>query len=194
MNLERCSIITYHVMQIRRRRETTVFGSTDYLLRRSFIGMKMCGGGKGQSHVSPLLTADGISHNQEPSSISNNIIVVGSQLTSTHLRSKMTSIVPTPKVSCIIQIKIVVNPNDREAWLLLFKQCADHVSAEPECAYFIIGEGEAGVFRWTEGWTKDKDWVNEVGTPQTTKSRLTAFRCSSKNHIMSRFSKRLHRW
>ncbi|PMD63432.1 uncharacterized protein K444DRAFT_609924 [Hyaloscypha bicolor E] len=74
----------------------------------------------------------------------------------------MTSITPAPQVSCIIQIKNVVKPSDREAWLLLFKQCFNHVSAEPECAYFIIGEEEAGVFRWTEGWTKDKDWVNNV--------------------------------
>ena len=113
---------------------------------------------------------------------------------STHLLSKMTSITPAPQVSCIIQIKNVVKPSDREAWLLLFKQCFDHVSAEPECAYFFIGEEEAGVFRWTEGWTKDKDWVNNVGRPQATKSKLTDSRCSSRNRIMSRSSRLLYRW
>ncbi|KAE9381951.1 hypothetical protein N431DRAFT_425510 [Stipitochalara longipes BDJ] len=74
----------------------------------------------------------------------------------------MASIVPTPKVSCILQIKIVVSPENREAWLVLFKQCFDHVVSEPECAYFILGEEEPGVFRWTEAWTKDKEWITNV--------------------------------
>jgi len=74
----------------------------------------------------------------------------------------MTSIIPTPKVSCILQIKIVVSPENRETWLVLFKECFDHVVSEPEYAYFILGEEEPGVFRWTEAWTKDKEWIINV--------------------------------
>lgn len=70
--------------------------------------------------------------------------------------------IPVPKVSCILQIKMIVKPGHRETWLALFKQIFNHVSQEPECAYFIVGEDEPGVFRWTEGWTKDKEWVNDV--------------------------------
>jgi hypothetical protein len=116
------------------------------------------------------------------------------KLNSIHLLSKMTSITPAPQISCIIQIKNVVKPSEREAWLLLFKQCFDHVAAEPECAYFIMGEEETGVFRWTEGWTKDKNWIYNVRLPQATKSELTDSRCSSRNRIMRRSSWLLHQW
>ncbi len=74
----------------------------------------------------------------------------------------MTSIIPTPKVSCILQIKIVVSPENRETGLVLFKECFDHVVSEPQCAYFILGEEGPGVFRWTEAWTKDKEWIINV--------------------------------
>jgi hypothetical protein len=74
----------------------------------------------------------------------------------------MASMIPAPKVACLIQIKIAVKPADRDAFLVLFKQIFDHVSAEPECAYFIIGEEEPGVFCWMEGWTKDKEWFESV--------------------------------
>ncbi|PMD18137.1 hypothetical protein NA56DRAFT_577881 [Hyaloscypha hepaticicola] len=70
--------------------------------------------------------------------------------------------IPVPKVSCILQIKMIVKSGHRETWLALFKQIFNHVSQEPECAYFIVGEDEPGVFRWMEGWTKDKEWVNDV--------------------------------
>lgn len=84
--------------------------------------------------------------------------------------------IPVPKVACLLQIKVVVKPENREAWLVLFKQIFDHVSAEPECAYFIIGEEEPGVFRWTEGWTKDKEWFNDVLTlPSLLKPEIKYF-------------------
>jgi hypothetical protein len=89
------------------------------------------------------------------------------------------SMIPVPKVSCILQIKMVVKPGHREAWLALFKQIFNHVSQEPECAYFIVGEDEPGVFRWTEGWTKDKSWINEVLLfLNISKARLTSSRSS----------------
>jgi hypothetical protein len=83
---------------------------------------------------------------------------------------EMASMIPVPKVSCILQIKMIVKPGHREAWLAHFKQIFHHVSQEPECAYFIIGEDEPGVFRWTEGWTKDKEWINDVLLSSPSKS------------------------
>lgn len=80
--------------------------------------------------------------------------------------------IPAPKTACIIQIKIVVSPENREAWLALFKTCFHHVAAEPECAYFIIGEEQPGVFRWTEGWTMDKEWISNVPTPSYPNPKL----------------------
>ena len=76
----------------------------------------------------------------------------------------MATLIPAPKDACLLQIKIVVDPKDREAWLALFKQIFDHVVAEPECAYFIVGDEKPGVFRWTEGWTREKEWLNNVLT------------------------------
>jgi quinol monooxygenase YgiN len=70
--------------------------------------------------------------------------------------------IPAPKIACILQIKVQIEPKDRETFLSHFKPVVARVSAEPECAYFIIGEDEPGVFRWTEGWTRDKDWFNNV--------------------------------
>lgn len=88
---------------------------------------------------------------------------------------------PAPKVACILQIKVQVDPKDRDTFLSLFKPIFDLVSAEPECAYFIVGEDEPGVFRWTEGYTKDKDWFMNVAISSPSQSKLTMSRCSLRN-------------
>lgn len=92
----------------------------------------------------------------------------------------MASIIPAPKVACISQIKVAVNPSDREAFLVLLKQVLDHVFAEPECAYFLVGEEKPGVFRFTEGWTKDQEWVENVPISilYSSPAKLTSSRCS----------------
>jgi hypothetical protein len=85
----------------------------------------------------------------------------------------MASMPPAPKVACILQIKVQVDPKDRDTFLSLFKPIFDLVSAEPECAYFIVGEDEPGVFRWTEGYTRDRDWFMNVTISSLSKSKLT---------------------
>lgn len=73
---------------------------------------------------------------------------------------EMSSPVLAPKVSFILQIKVTIDPKDRTTFLEHFKPVYEAVVNEPECAYFFIGENaqEPGVFRWTEGWTKDVNW------------------------------------
>ncbi|KAH9212860.1 hypothetical protein DL95DRAFT_524799 [Leptodontidium sp. 2 PMI_412] len=73
---------------------------------------------------------------------------------------KMSTPVLAPKVAFILQVKVTFDPKDRDTFLKYFKPAYDAVIAEPECAYFFIGENiqEPGVFRWTEGWTKDIAW------------------------------------
>jgi quinol monooxygenase YgiN len=69
-----------------------------------------------------------------------------------------------PPVAFVLQIKITIDPKNSESFLSHFKNVYDIVLAEPECAYFIVGQNvqEPGVFRWTEGWTKDPQWFISV--------------------------------
>ena len=69
-----------------------------------------------------------------------------------------------PKVTFILQVKVFFKPENRDYFLEQFKPVYDRLLAEPECAYFFIGErlDEPGVFRWTEGWTKDINWFMSV--------------------------------
>ncbi|KAE8444205.1 hypothetical protein EG329_000802 [Mollisiaceae sp. DMI_Dod_QoI] len=80
----------------------------------------------------------------------------------------MTTLTPAPKVAFILQVKVTFDPKDRETFLKYFKPGYDAAVVEPECAYFLIGEDmqHPGVFRWTEGWTKDVTWFM---TEQVTK-------------------------
>ncbi len=78
----------------------------------------------------------------------------------------MSSTIPTEPVAFILQVKITIDPANRAAFLQHFKPVYDVVVAEPECAYFVMGENmqEPGVFRWTEGWKKDAAWFMSVIT------------------------------
>lgn len=76
----------------------------------------------------------------------------------------MTTVTSTPKVAFILQVKVTFDPKDREEFLKHFKIAFDAVQAEPEMAYFLVGEDvqQPGTFRWTEGWTKDVAWFMTV--------------------------------
>lgn len=78
--------------------------------------------------------------------------------------TEMSSPIPLPKVAFILQVKITIDAKDKEAFLSHFRPAYNRVLAEPECAYFIVAEDiqEPGVFRWTEGWTKDAQWFMAV--------------------------------
>jgi quinol monooxygenase YgiN len=66
-----------------------------------------------------------------------------------------------------LHVKVTIDPKDADAFLSHFQSIYDLVLAEPECAYFIFGQNiqEPGVFRWTEGWTKDPQWFMTVINP-----------------------------
>ncbi|KAF8847403.1 hypothetical protein BDZ45DRAFT_681911 [Acephala macrosclerotiorum] len=89
----------------------------------------------------------------------------------------MATLVPAPKVAFILQVKVTFDPKDRDTFIKYFKPCYDSVIVEPECAYFLIGEDlqQPGVYRWTEGWTKDAAWfMNEQITKPYYKPYLKA--------------------
>jgi hypothetical protein len=52
----------------------------------------------------------------------------------------MAAVSPLPKVAFVLQVKITLDPKDTEIFLSHFKPVYDRVLAEPECAYFIIGQ------------------------------------------------------
>lgn len=76
----------------------------------------------------------------------------------------MASVTPVPQVGFILSIKITIDPKNVEAFLGHFKPIYERCLAEPECVFFVIGQDpqEPGVFRWTEGWTKDAQWFMTV--------------------------------
>jgi quinol monooxygenase YgiN len=76
----------------------------------------------------------------------------------------MASASSLPKVAFTLHVKVTIDPKDSESFLSYFKKVYDFVLAEPECAYFIVGQNiqEPGVFRWTEGWTNDPQWFMSV--------------------------------
>ncbi len=77
----------------------------------------------------------------------------------------MTSPLPAAEeVIFILQVKVTFAPADRDTFLQHFKTIYELVSAEPECAYFIVGEDVQvpGTFRWTEGWTRGVEWFMTV--------------------------------
>lgn len=77
----------------------------------------------------------------------------------------MATPIPAPKVVFIFQKRVTFKPEDRATFLKYFMPVYDKVIAEPECAYFFVGESiqEPGVYQWTEGWTKDVNWFKKVG-------------------------------
>ena len=77
------------------------------------------------------------------------------------------SVAAPSDVVTILQVKITIDPKDVDFFLSHFRPAYDAVLAEPECAYFLFGQDiqTPGVFRWTEGWTKDVSWLMNVGIP-----------------------------
>ncbi|GAB7357560.1 hypothetical protein MBLNU459_g0074t1 [Dothideomycetes sp. NU459] len=69
-----------------------------------------------------------------------------------------------PNIAFILQVKVTFDPKDVPTFLEYFRPVHEKVLAEPECVYFLIGEDAQtpGVFRWTEGWTKDPQWFMTV--------------------------------
>lgn len=78
-------------------------------------------------------------------------------------------------VVLILQVKVTVAPKDVDTFLSHFKPCYDKVLAEPECAYFLVGQEpeQPGVFRWTEGWTKDREWFMAVSRMKCNENDLS---------------------
>jgi hypothetical protein len=60
----------------------------------------------------------------------------------------MTFLLPAPKVAFILQVKVFIDPKDRDTFLKHFKTAYKIVIEEPECAYVPVGENveESGAF------------------------------------------------
>ena len=73
---------------------------------------------------------------------------------------------PVDSIATILSIKVFLEPNQVEKFLEYFKAAYDTVLAEPECRFFVVGQNpqEPGTFSWTEGWTKDVDWLLNVSS------------------------------
>jgi len=69
-----------------------------------------------------------------------------------------------PQIAFMLQVKVTIDPKDRDTFIKHFKTAYNFAMAEPECAYFFVGENvqEPGAFYWTEGWTKDTQWFMTV--------------------------------
>jgi hypothetical protein len=52
----------------------------------------------------------------------------------------MTSLLSAPKVAFILQVKVFIDPKDRDTFLKHFKTAYNIMIEEPECAYFLVGE------------------------------------------------------
>lgn len=70
------------------------------------------------------------------------------------------------QVKTILTVKVFVAPENQEAFWEHFRTAFDHVVAEPECRYFVAGRAlsDPTCLCWTEGWTKDVQWLQEVCT------------------------------
>lgn len=68
------------------------------------------------------------------------------------------------RVKVVLQVSVSIAPENIELWKKHFKIICDQVVREPECAYFFFGEeiGKPGHFYWTEGWTENKEWLQNV--------------------------------
>jgi quinol monooxygenase YgiN len=76
----------------------------------------------------------------------------------------MATIIPAPQIAFTLQVRVTIDPKHRDIFIKHFKTAYDIVTAEPECAYFFVGESiqEPGSFHWTEGWTKGVQWFMTV--------------------------------
>ena len=69
-----------------------------------------------------------------------------------------------PQIAFTLQVKVTIDVKNRDTFIKHFKTAYNLAMAEPECAYFFVGENvqEPGAFYWTEGWTKDFQWFMTV--------------------------------
>ena len=74
---------------------------------------------------------------------------------------KMASMLPVLKVACILQIKVQVDPKDRDPFLGLVKPIFHPVSAEPECAYVAFHRRKRWAWRISGGLKDDKGLIYE---------------------------------
>jgi hypothetical protein len=68
-------------------------------------------------------------------------------------------------VKTILSVKVFVAPENQEQFWKHFKIAFDHVVAEPECRYFVAGTdamADPTCLCWTEGWSEDVNWLQEV--------------------------------
>ncbi|KAM0696884.1 hypothetical protein Q7P36_002955 [Cladosporium allicinum] len=77
----------------------------------------------------------------------------------------------------ILNVRVTLRASDLDTWLQSFKAVREHVLAEPECKFFLLGrvenidpltqapgnipEGEVAI-SWTEGFSESMEWLGSV--------------------------------
>lgn len=78
-------------------------------------------------------------------------------------------------VITILSVKVYIDPSNQASFWTHFKTTFDHVVAEPECRYFVVGHDamDPTCLSWTEGWSEDVTWLQEVRGSQLNNSSST---------------------
>lgn len=67
-------------------------------------------------------------------------------------------------VKMIFNVKVFVAPENQDEFWAHFKPAFDKVIAEPQCRFFVVGrdQNDPTCLSWSEGWTEDIQWMQEV--------------------------------
>lgn len=67
-------------------------------------------------------------------------------------------------IEIILNVQVFISPERIDEFWTHFKPVLDKVVAEPECRYFVVGrdENDPTCLSWTEGWSEDATWLQEV--------------------------------
>lgn len=76
----------------------------------------------------------------------------------------MTSETPSEFIGTVLEITIVVAPENIDKFFDIFRPLYASVIAEPECTFIEVVKDPAspGTIHWVESWTKGKEWLMGV--------------------------------
>jgi quinol monooxygenase YgiN len=74
-----------------------------------------------------------------------------------------------PSIISYLLVSISIDPKDLPTFIPALKECYLNVITEPDCFLFqvLYDEKQPGVFKFIEGWARDKEWLLDV-SPETT--------------------------
>jgi len=67
---------------------------------------------------------------------------------------------PLKRTQMVLHVTIKIDPSKTQPYLEALRPAYECVVHEPECVFFDMfhSDDEPGLFRFVEGWTKDKEW------------------------------------